>query len=136
MGEWNDLVKYRLERAKETLALAKDLLERGYYKDSNNRSYYAAYYAMKALYALQNRDFRKHKTLIATFNKEFVASGIFPREMGKKVSMLSIVREQSDYEDFYIVSKQQCKEQYMIAEELVDQIYEYIMGETGKMPEN
>lgn len=38
LGEWNDLVKYRLERAKETLVLAKDLLERGYYKDSNRRS--------------------------------------------------------------------------------------------------
>ena len=46
--------------------------------------------------------------------------------------MLSIVREQSDYEDFYIVSKQQCKEQYMIAEELVKQIYGYIVNETGQ----
>lgn len=82
--EMKELLKYRYERAVETLQVAKDLFENGKYKDANNRSYYAAFYAMRAVYTLQNKDFKKHKTLLAEFNKEFVATEIFPRTIGKK----------------------------------------------------
>lgn len=126
MAELSDLVKYRMERAQETIKIAKELLEKGYYKEANNRSYYAVFYAIKAVYAFQNKDFRKHKTVLAEFNKEFVAEGIFPRSFGRKISKLAIVREHSDYEDFYIVTKEQSNEQYTVAEELVDAISSYI----------
>ena len=70
---------YRLNRAWETLEVAKKLFAEGKYKDANNRSYYAAFYGIKAIYALKGQDFKKHKTLLANFNKEFVATQIFPR---------------------------------------------------------
>ena len=100
-----ELLRYRYERAVETLEVAKELFANGKYKDANNRSYYAVFYAVRAVYTVQGVDFKKHKTLLANFNKEFVATEIFPRDIGRKISALSLIREQSDYNDFYVASK-------------------------------
>ncbi len=124
--EIRELVCYRFDRAKELVEVAKELINMGKYKDANNRSYYAAFYAMKAVYTLKGEDFRKHKTLLASFNKEFVATEIFPRELGRKISTLSLIREQSDYNDFYIASKQESQQQVEIAEELVNAVESYL----------
>ena len=81
---------------------------------------------MRAVYTLKGKDFRKHKTLIAEFNKEFVATDIFPRSLGRKISTLALIREQSDYNDFYIASKQESQQQVEIAEELVSAVQKYL----------
>lgn len=124
--ETKELLKYRFSRATETLEVAKELFANKRYLDANNRSYYAAYYAMKAVYAVQGQDFKKHKTLIANFNKEFVATEIFPREIGRKISTLALIREQSDYSEFYVASKQESEQQIEIAEELIGLIKNYL----------
>lgn len=124
--EMRELIKYRYDRAGETLEVAKELFGNGKFKDANNRSYYAAYYAMRAVYTLQGKDFKKHKTLLAEFNKEFVATEIFPRTIGRKISMLALVREQSDYNDFYIASSAESQQQVEIAEELIKLVAEYL----------
>ena len=125
-NELLELLKYRYDRAVETLEVAKELFKNGKFKDANNRSYYAAYYAMRAVYTLQGKDFKKHKTLLAEFNKEFVASEIFPRTIGRKISMLALIREQSDYNDFYIASSAESQQQVEIAEELIELVAEYL----------
>ena len=70
------------------------------------------------------KDFKKYKTLFAEFNKEFVASEIFPRTIGRKISMLALIREQSDYNDFYIASSAESQQQ--VAEELIKFVEEYL----------
>lgn len=125
-NEMKELGKYRMDRAVETLEVARKLLESGNYRDANNRSYYAAFYAMKAVYALRGKDFKKHKTLLAEFNKEFVATEIFPRELGRKISSLALIRELSDYNDFYVASRQESQQQVEIAEELVREVRKYL----------
>ena len=47
----DDLVKYRLDNAKEKLESAKLLLDAGKYKDSIGRSYYAIFTAVRAVLA-------------------------------------------------------------------------------------
>lgn len=125
-SEIKELATYRLNRAFETLDVAKTLLVNGKYKDANNRSYYAVFYGIKAVYALEGRDFKKHKTLLANFNKEYVATQIFPREFGKRISALALIREQSDYNDFYIASKQESQQQVDTAEDLLAEIKQYL----------
>lgn len=125
-NEMKELLKYRFGRAKETLEVARSLLEHGKYKDANNRSYYAAYYAMRAVYTTRGQDFKKHKTLIANFNKEYVATEIFPRSLGKKISTLAIIREQRDYNDFYIASKLESQRQVESEEEIIASVEVYL----------
>ena len=124
-----ELLKYRFDRAVETLEVAKELYASGKFRDSNNRSYYAAFYEIKAIYTIRGVDFKKHKTLLANFNKEYVATEIFPREIGRKISTLALIREQSDYNDFYMASKQESQQQVEIAEELITLVREYLNKE-------
>ena len=84
---------------------------------------------MRAVYTLQGKDFKKHKTLLAEFNKEFVATEIFPRTLGRKISMLALIREQSDYNDFYIASSAESQQQVEIAEELISYVEKYLRNQ-------
>ena len=74
-------------------------------------------------------DFKKHKTLLANFNKEYVATEIFPGEIGRKISTLALIREKSDYNDFYMASKQESQQQVEIVEELITLVREYLNKE-------
>ena len=67
-----DLCIYRMRSAIETLGVSALCLESQHYKDSINRSYYAAFYAVKAVLALEEVDFKRHKDAVAYFNKTYV----------------------------------------------------------------
>ena len=60
-----DLSLYRMQNAKDTLNVASVCLERKFYKDTINRCYYAAFYAVKAVLALEEVDFKRHKDAVA-----------------------------------------------------------------------
>lgn len=121
-----ELSKYRIQEAKNSLKVAEHCLHESWYKDSINRSYYAAFYAIKAVLALGTIDFKRHKDVVAYFNKEYVANNIFPRELGRRLGMLKQLREKSDYDDFYIASKEQADEQYNTAEYVIESIEKYL----------
>ena len=87
---------YRMEQAEETLTAAKMCLEYHLYKDCINRSYYVAFYAVKAVLAIEGVDFKRHKDAVAYFNKMYVASGKVSREVGKRLGRIKTVREDSD----------------------------------------
>lgn len=80
-----DLSMYRINNAKETLDTAKLCMEHKRYKDTINRCYYAAFYAVRAVLALEGIDFKRHKDAVAYFNQNYVAADIFEREIGKKL---------------------------------------------------
>ena len=111
----------------ETLGVAALCLESQHYKDSINRSYYAAFYAIKAVLALEEIDFKRHKDAVAYFNKTYVATEIFPREMGKKLGRLKQERESSDYDDFYVASLTDATDQYNSAKLIIDEIEKYLI---------
>lgn len=66
-----------MQNALETLDTAKLCLDNKKYKDTINRCYYAAFYAIKAVLALEEKDFKRHKDAVAYFNQNYVAAGIF-----------------------------------------------------------
>lgn len=126
-----DLCIYRYHDAIETLNAATLCFENNHYKDAINRSYYAAFYAIKAVLALEATDFKRHKDAVAYFNHNYVASGIFTRQIGKLLGRLKRKRESSDYDAFYIASFEEAKEQLQAAEEIVQSIRNYL--ETNKI---
>ncbi len=70
-----DLSNYRLNTAEETLVVAQECYSNNHYKDAINRAYYAAFYAARAVLAIEGVDFKRHKDVVAHFNKEYVATG-------------------------------------------------------------
>ncbi len=123
-----DLSVYRLSLAKETLANARLCLDNKFYRDCINRSYYAAFYSIKAILAIEKIDFKRHKDAVAYFNKTYVATGVFSREVGKRLGRIKMMREESDYSDFFIVSEEDARKQYEAAEYIICIVEQYLTG--------
>ncbi len=121
-----DLSFYRLSLAKETLANAKMCLDNQFYRDCINRSYYVVFYSIKSVLAIENIDFKRHKDAVAYFNKNYVATEIFPRTLGKRIGRIKMMREESDYSDFFIASEEDARKQYETAEYVVYAVEEYL----------
>lgn len=120
------LSNYRLEQAKDNLEEAIVLFENNKYKGASNRAYYSIFHAVKAVLAIEQTDFKKHSSVIAYFNKEYISKNIFPREFGKLVSEARFYREKSDYVDFYIITREECKTQIETAKMAIDLVSKYI----------
>lgn len=121
-----DLSRYRMNTAEETLDAAQICMDGKHYKDTVNRSYYAAFYAVKAVLALEEKDFKRHKDVVAYFNQHYVAADIFPKEIGRKLARLQQKREKYDYDDFVIVSKEEGEEQILSAQEVIHAVKVYL----------
>ena len=128
-----DLCLYRIEKAKDDLKVAKLLFEKNHYSQSMNRSYYAIFHITRALLALDEFDTRKHSGIIAYFNREYIARGILDKRYSKIIKGAEKMRNRSDYDDFYIVSKDDTKQQLENAEQFVEKLEEFIRNKLDDM---
>ena len=126
-GTFEDVARYKFEQAKDDLETAKILLEAGKYKAANNRAYFSCFHAIDAVLAKEPIAFKKHKDTLSYFNKNYVHTEIFPRNIGRKISRLEIIRHKSDYDTFYIASRDDAAEQIEVAEEVVELVKNYLL---------
>ncbi len=126
IGGAKELAQYRITIAKEDLEAAKINFQIGHYRASNNRAYYAIFRAVSACLALEFKAYKQHAQVLGNFNKDFIHTGIFPKEMSKKINRAQEIRHASDYDDFYIVSVEDAKEQLETANYVVDMIEKYL----------
>ena len=131
-----DLSSYRLSQAEDSIKVAQMSYDNALFKDSINRSYYATFYAIKAVLALEEIDFKRHKDAIGYFNKTYVATEKFSKELGRRIGMLKQLREKSDYDDFYIASKEESERQISVADEFIILAEKYCMEQLEKQKEN
>lgn len=96
------------------------------YKGAANRSYYTAFHCMRAVLAMEEVDFSKHSGVISYFRKEFIKTGKFPKEVSVWISELFDLRSMSDYNDFYIASKEEVNLQIERAEKLLQLTEKYL----------
>ena len=128
IGTRKDLVLYRLETARNDLRSARALLAIEDYKGANNRAYYSIFHAINAVHAVSGKAYKRHKDAVANFNKDYVRTSIFPREMGRKIGQAEEIRHASDYDDFYIVSKEEVTLQLKNARLFVTEVEKYLKG--------
>lgn len=108
----------RFEVSENTIA-AED------YKGANNRAYYAIFHAVNAVHALNGNAFKRHKDAIGNFNKNYIKTEIFPREIGRRIGEAEEIRHASDYDDFYITSQEETERQVAVADELIRIVEKY-----------
>lgn len=125
VGTKEDLMLYRMRTAKENLRSARILLDAQEYKGANNRAYYAIFQAINAVHAIDGTAYKRHKDAIANFNKNYIKTEVFPREIGRKISEAEEIRHASDYDDFYIASKEEAERQVSVADEFIQLIEAY-----------
>ncbi|MFR8103851.1 MAG: HEPN domain-containing protein [Clostridia bacterium] len=121
-----ELSKHRLEQAKEDLTASKILYDMKLFKSANNRAYYSIFHSMKAVLALEPIDFKRHKDVIAYFNKNYIHTEIFSKILGRKISEASRIREDSDYDDEFVVRPEDTLSQIETAKEIIALAENYI----------
>ncbi|GHU62158.1 DNA-binding protein [Clostridia bacterium] len=118
--------KHRVERAKESIAAADVMIHAGYFLESIGRSYYAIFYLMRAVLAIEGVDFKKHSGVISHFQKEYVKTGVFDIKFSDYVKEAFGKRQATDYRDFYIVSKSEAEEQLAHAKEMLEAVENHL----------
>ena len=98
-----ELVRYRIERAKETFADAVYLIHEERWNAAANRMYYACFYIVSAYLAFRELNAITHAGLKSAFNLELVKTGKIDREDGILYNRLFAMRQQADYEDFMTI---------------------------------
>lgn len=95
-----DLIDYRLEKAKQSLEEVDAMANLKHWDTVANRLYYACFYAITAYLAYADVRAITHKGVKATFHSELIKSGLMPRDLGKLYSDLFNKRQEADYKDF------------------------------------
>lgn len=120
------LSKHRMDQAKQCIKSAKILVDADDYKGAANRSYYAVFHAIRSVLALEKRDFSKHSAVGAHFRKEYIKTGVFEVKLSDIITEAFEVRSDSDYDDYYAISKKEVEEQILNAEFFCKTIEDYV----------
>ena len=86
------------------------------------------FHAVRALLALKGMDFKKHSSVIAHFREHYIKSGVLPVELSDSIGSAFNVRGNADYADFFIISKEEVKQQLERALRFVDEIEKFIIS--------
>ena len=120
------LANARILKAKGCLQDAEMTLIADSLLNSANRSYYCIFHAMRAVLALEEFDSKKHSGVISRFRERYIKTGIFPTEFSDIVGDAFEIRNDSDYEDFYIISKDDVAAQIANAKTFLTAVEEYV----------
>jgi uncharacterized protein (UPF0332 family) len=98
MSEKSSLIRYRLEQARDSLQEADVLMEAGMsLRSVMNRLYYAMFYAVLALLQDMQAGTSKHSGAISLFDREFIKTRIFDKELSKALHRAFELRQKGDY---------------------------------------
>jgi len=117
-----DFIKYRIERAKETVEEVKTHIENKFWNTAINRMYYACFYAVGALIMKYNVEASSHSGVRQQFGQLFVKTGKFDRELAKHYTELFEKRHKGDYNDFYDYDEETVLRLYPLSLEFIKQI--------------
>ena len=121
-----DYARYRLERAREDLDAAQLLFSHESYRIANNRAYYSIFHALRAVLAFDRFDSSKHSGVIAEFRRRYIKEGVFPAEMSKMIGAAFMLRNASDYDDLFQVSRSDTEEQLANAAYVYEAVRQYV----------
>lgn len=128
-----DLACVRIDHARESLDTAFLVFEGGDYRSAANRSYYAIFHAVRALAALDHVEMRKHSGYISEFRKRYTKTGIFGKRLSDILTDAFEVRNESDYDDFFVIARADVSQQIDDARLFLSEIELYLAGK-GVIP--
>lgn len=124
-----DLLRYRLEQAEETLREANILLKEDALRGAINRAYYAMFYALLALLATKQLGTSKHSGAIGLFDREFVKPGLLSKELSRSLRLAFNRRQAHDYAELVEVDRQTAEETANSAKEFVEAIRVFLQSQ-------
>jgi uncharacterized protein len=128
-SEREELVSYRLQKAKNTLSEIKVLVDNKLWNTTVNRLYYACYYAVTALLIKNQISAQTHSGDRQMFGQHFIKTGEVNQEIGQYYSFIFNKRQTGDYDDFVDYSYDDIKDLLEPAKKLINEIERIIVAE-------
>lgn len=123
------LIEYRLTQARDSIREADVLNQSGMSRRSvMNRLYYAMFYAVLALLQEKEMGTSKHSGAIALFDREYVKTGLFPKEISKVLHRAFELRQKGDYMEEAEVTAEDVTEIRAAAEMFVIKAEKVLLG--------
>ena len=122
----NELIKYRIQQAYETIAEVEFQIANNYLNTAVTRIYYGMFYALLALALKNNFKTSKHQQLEGWFNKEFVKSGKVDTRFGSIIHKAFEDRTDSDYGIFIEFEKEEVQNKLEEMKEFISKIEKLI----------
>jgi len=115
-----ELSRYRMEKARRLLRDASSLFSNGSYESSVNRSYFAVLTASRALLILRGIDPETHEGVKTMLSKEFIRTGLLPKESGETFRSIQARRIDSDYGDYIEIGYEEADDSLKRAQGFVE----------------
>lgn len=93
------------------LRAARIMLKYEDYATACTRLYYAVFHGMRAVLALDEKDEHSHSHLISEFRKNYLKTNVLDRSLSDTIGSSFQIRNESDYEDDWVISKADVIEQ-------------------------
>jgi uncharacterized protein (UPF0332 family) len=122
----DDLIKYRLEQARDTIDVVELLIKNDKLSTAINRIYYGMFYSLLALALQFNFETSKHQQLIGWFNKEFIRTGLIEKEFGRILRDAFENRTSGDYDSFVIFDQAEVLLLFSDMKSFIEQIEVFI----------
>ena len=122
----NELIKYRIECAKEEAENSRFCLNHKLYRSASNRIYYSYYYIVNALALKDKVDIKKHKQLITWFLLNYIKTQVFSVDLGHYYKNDFLACKESDYGEFIFQKKEELEIRYEHMIEFITKIEELI----------
>ena len=123
-----NIVNYRLSSARNALGEVLSLSRDQYFNAAMSRMYYACFHAASALLIHAGIEAHTHTGVRQMLGKEFVQTGILPRELSKFYTNLFSKRQSIDYEDFFDYTAEDVEVLYPQAVAFIDAIEKIIQS--------
>jgi len=129
-GSQRELIQFRMEKARQSLAAAKNCLDNGLMEIAASRIYYAVFYAATALLLTKGLSSSKHTGIITLLGREFVKTGLLEEKYGKFLSKMFDRRMAGDYQDFIKFEKAETVQWLNEANEFLDKAVELLKNKS------
>ena len=123
-----DYINYKQQKAAQSIKEAKLLMENGLNDTAISRLYYAAFYVINALLAINGFNPKTHSGTKSIFNKEFILTGKIESRFSDFYSFIMAKRFEADYDDFVFIDENKIESLLKETEEFVDTINSLIKG--------
>ena len=129
MTEDREYIAHFIRKAGDSIETAGNIANPDF---AVSRAYYGMFYAAQAALLTRGLQFKKHSSVIGSFNKEFVRNGIFSKDMSRLLEKAFDFRMQGDY-SIIPIEPEQAETVLKGAAEFVEMVKEFLVRE-GFLP--
>ena len=117
-----EMIKYRVQRADETIHEVESHLSNNFLHTAVNRIYYGIFYIVSALALEYDFKTKNHGQLMGWFNREFIKTKKLDKKYSSIYRWAFSNRQTGDYDDFVTFIKDEVENQFQEMKEFISRI--------------